>query len=109
MRARSIIVEGSRERPFRGGEYRARRLLLRPTRERPTLALPLDHIPSSKGVAFLVEWGTDDFTQRMDGIRRAYPDGQELLITERSGSPVFKSYLVENPVLVATSPGAPRD
>jgi Phosphotransferase enzyme family len=40
--ARSIIVEGSRERPFRGGDYEARRLLLRPTRERPTLALPLD-------------------------------------------------------------------
>jgi hypothetical protein len=41
-RARSIIVEGSRERPFRGGPYGVRRLLLRPTRERPTLALPLD-------------------------------------------------------------------
>jgi hypothetical protein len=39
--ARSIIVEGSRERPFRGSDYQARRLLLRPTRERPTLALPL--------------------------------------------------------------------
>ncbi|MBA3432487.1 MAG: hypothetical protein H0U08_00165 [Actinobacteria bacterium] len=42
MGARSIIVEGSRERPFHGSDYRARRLLLRPTRERPTLALPLD-------------------------------------------------------------------
>jgi hypothetical protein len=41
-RARSIIVEGSREGAFRGGDYEARRLLLRPTRERPTLALPLD-------------------------------------------------------------------
>ena len=40
--ARSIIVEGSRERAFRGTEYGARRLILRPTRERPTLALPLD-------------------------------------------------------------------
>jgi hypothetical protein len=40
--ARSIIVEGSRERSFRGTDYRARRLLLRPTRERPTLALPFD-------------------------------------------------------------------
>ena len=40
--ARSIIVEGSRERPFRGGDYQVRRLLLRPTRVRPTLALPLD-------------------------------------------------------------------
>jgi hypothetical protein len=42
LKARSIIVEGSRERPFRGGSYQARRVLLRPTRERPTLALPLD-------------------------------------------------------------------
>jgi hypothetical protein len=42
-RARSVIVEGSRERPFRGGVYQARRLLLRPTRKCPSLALPLDH------------------------------------------------------------------
>lgn len=42
MRAESVIVEGAAERPFRGGEYLTRRLLLRPTRERPTLALPLD-------------------------------------------------------------------
>ena len=41
-RARSIIVEGSREHALRGGEYRLQRLLLRPTRERPTLALPLE-------------------------------------------------------------------
>ena len=41
-RARSIIVEGARERQFHGDDYQARRLLLRPTRERPTLALPLD-------------------------------------------------------------------
>ena len=40
--ARSIIVEGSRERELRGSDYLVRRLLLRPTRERPTLALPLD-------------------------------------------------------------------
>jgi hypothetical protein len=40
--ARSIIVEGSRERLFDGTDYGVRRLLLRPTRERPTLALPLD-------------------------------------------------------------------
>ena len=73
------------------------------------LALPLERIPTGKGAAFLVERGIDDYTQRMDAIRRAYPGGQELLITEVSGSPVFTSYLVENPVLVATSPSAPRD
>jgi hypothetical protein len=40
--ARSIIVEASRERPLRQADYQTRRLVLRPTRERPTLALPLD-------------------------------------------------------------------
>ena len=48
LRAESVIVEGVAERSFRGGEYRARRLMLRPTRERPTLALPLDQpVPAS--------------------------------------------------------------
>jgi hypothetical protein len=42
LSADSVIVEGAAERPFRGGEYLARRLLLRPTRERPSLGLPLD-------------------------------------------------------------------
>jgi hypothetical protein len=41
-RARSVIVEGARERPLRPGAYRTSRVLLRPTRRRPTLALPLD-------------------------------------------------------------------
>jgi 4-amino-4-deoxy-L-arabinose transferase-like glycosyltransferase len=73
------------------------------------LALPLEHIPSSKGVAFLVENGADDFAQRMAAIRDAYPDGRETVISERPGRPTLTSYLVENPVLVATSPGATRD
>jgi hypothetical protein len=41
-RARSIILEGSGERAFDNGHFRTRRFLLRPTRQRPTLALPLD-------------------------------------------------------------------
>jgi hypothetical protein len=40
--ARSIIVEGSCGRFSRAEDYEAQRLLLRPTRERPTLALPLE-------------------------------------------------------------------
>jgi hypothetical protein len=40
--ARSIIIEGSRERALNGSDYDARRILLRPTRARPTLALPLE-------------------------------------------------------------------
>jgi hypothetical protein len=58
MGARSIIVEGSSERRFRGGDYETRRLLLRPTRERPTLALPLDQ-PSSASYA-LERWSVID-------------------------------------------------
>src|ERR1051326_1881186 len=41
-RALSVIVEGSRTHSFRAAGRPTRRLLLRPTRERPTLALPLD-------------------------------------------------------------------
>src|SRR5512133_3162462 len=40
--ARSIILEGSRERSLTEGANGVRRLLLRPSRDRPTLALPLD-------------------------------------------------------------------
>ncbi len=73
------------------------------------LALPLDRIPSSKGVAFLVENGAADFAQRMVTIRTAYPDGLETVLSARPGIPTFTSYLVENPVLTATNPGAMRD
>jgi hypothetical protein len=56
--ARSIIVEGSSERSFASGAYGTGRLLLRPTRERPTLALPLDQ-PAS--VAYALErWSVVD-------------------------------------------------
>jgi Phosphotransferase enzyme family len=67
-RARSIIVEGSRERPFR--DYQVRRLLLRPTRERPTLALPLDQ-PAPVSYA-LERWSVVDRrwkTARMQAAR----------------------------------------
>ena len=40
--AHSIIVEGAGERPLRDRSYEAWRVLLRPSRERPTLALALD-------------------------------------------------------------------
>lgn len=64
--ARSIIVEGARERTFHGSDYRAHRLLLRPTRERPTLALPLDQ-PAP--VAYALErWSVVD--RRWKAIRK---------------------------------------
>jgi hypothetical protein len=68
-RARSIIVEGSRERPFRGGDYQARRLLLRPTRERPTLALPLEQ-PSPVSYA-LERWSVLDRRWKVARMRAA--------------------------------------
>jgi hypothetical protein len=70
LKARSIIVEGSRERPFRGSDYQARQLLLRPTRERPTLALPLDQ-PAPVSYA-LERWSVVDRrwkTARMQAAR----------------------------------------
>jgi hypothetical protein len=68
-RARSIIVEGSRERPFQGGDYHARRLLLRPTRERPTLALPLDQ-PAPVSYA-LERWSVVDRRWKTARMRTA--------------------------------------
>jgi hypothetical protein len=56
--AQSIIVEGSCERLFRGGAFHVRRLLLRPTRTRPTLALPLDQ-PATVSYA-LERWSVVD-------------------------------------------------
>jgi hypothetical protein len=67
--ARSIIVEGSRERPFHEGDYEARRLLLRPTRERPTLALPLEQ---PKPVSYALErWSVVDRRWKTARMRTA--------------------------------------
>jgi Phosphotransferase enzyme family len=67
--ARSIIVEGSRRRPFREGGYEARRLLLRPTRERPTLALPLEQ-PAPVSYA-LERWSVVDRRWKRARMRAA--------------------------------------
>lgn len=56
--APSVIVEGARERRLQDAGFRAWRLLLRPTRERPTLALPLDQ-PSAVSYA-LERWSVVD-------------------------------------------------
>jgi hypothetical protein len=68
-KARSIILEGSLERPFRGSDYQARRLLLRPTRERPTLALPLDQ-PGPVSYA-LERWSVVDRRWKLARMRAA--------------------------------------
>lgn len=77
MGAGSVIVEGLAERPFRSGEYRVRRLMLRPTRERPTLALPLDQpVPTSYA---LETWSVIDRrwkTARMHAARALVARGR---------------------------------
>jgi hypothetical protein len=68
-RALSIIVEGSRERPFRGGDYQARQFLLRPTRERPTLALPLEQ---TEPVSYALQrWSVVDRRWKVARMRAA--------------------------------------
>jgi hypothetical protein len=68
--ARSIIVEGARERPFRRGAYRTSRVLLRPTRQRPTLALPLDQ-PAPASYA-LERWSVVDRRWKRARMRAAH-------------------------------------
>jgi hypothetical protein len=109
-RARSIIVEGSRERPFRAGDYQARRLLLRPTRERPTLALPLDQ-PAPVSYA-LERWSVVDRrwkTARMRAARALvsrglFPSWASPVVTvatHAAGPPAF--------VAAASELGVPSD
>jgi 4-amino-4-deoxy-L-arabinose transferase-like glycosyltransferase len=73
------------------------------------LGLPLERIPNSKGVAFLVENSAGDYAARMDAIHRGYPAGHEEVLFERPDSPVFTSYLVEHAELMAANPGASLD
>jgi hypothetical protein len=107
--ARSIIVEGSRERPF-GGGYRTGRLLLRPTRERPTLALPLDQ-PAPVSYA-LERWSVVDRrwkTVRMRAARLLVSRG----VFPRWASPLLTiaTRAAGPPTLVAAAGelGVPRD
>jgi hypothetical protein len=74
-----------------------------------SLDLPLAAVPTDKGVAFLVENGVTDYDQRMAALERTYPNGKQMVHAQRSGSPVFTSYLVENVELVAANPSAARN
>jgi hypothetical protein len=94
-RARSIIVEASRERPFREGDYHARRILLRPTRERPSLALPLDQ-PTPVSYA-LERWSIVDRRWKKARMRAARA------LTARGAFPSWASPVVT----VATSASGP--
>jgi hypothetical protein len=70
MRARSVIVEGSiAARRLRRGDCLTRRLVLRPTRARPTLALPLDQpVPVSYA---LEAWSVTDRRWKTARLRAA--------------------------------------
>jgi hypothetical protein len=109
-RAQSIIIEGSLERPFRGGDYRARRLLLRPTRSRPTLALPFDQ-PAPVSYA-LERWSVVDRRWKAARMRAAralvvrglFPSWASPVLTvatRTAGPPMF--------VAAAGDLGVPRD
>jgi 4-amino-4-deoxy-L-arabinose transferase-like glycosyltransferase len=73
------------------------------------LALPLDRIPSTKGVAFVVENAADDYARRMAAIEAAYPGGHAQVIDQRPGVPLLTGYLVDNAELAAANPAATRD
>ena len=108
--ASSIIVEGARERTFRGGGYRVQRLLLRPTRERPTLALPLDQ---SAATSYALErWSVVDRRWKAARMRAAR------LLVSRGSFPSWASPVVtvatrtpDQPALVAAAGelGVPGD
>jgi hypothetical protein len=107
--ARSLIVEGARERPLRPG-YRTSRLLLRPTRQRPTLALPLDQ-PSRASYA-LERWSVVDRrwkAVRMHTARTLVSHG----VFPSWGSPIVTVATREDgpPALVSAAGdlGIPRD
>jgi hypothetical protein len=67
--ARSIILEGSRERALNGADYRPSRVLLRPKRDRPTLALPLEQ-PAAVSYA-LAHWSVVDRRWKRARVRAA--------------------------------------
>ena len=107
--ARSIIVEGAGERRLRGGGY-ARRVLLRPSRERPTLALALDQ---PEAVSYALEhWSVIDrrwklaraHAARALASRRLLPAWASPVVTIATNAP-------GPPALVATACalGVPRD
>jgi hypothetical protein len=93
--ARSVIVEGARERTLRPASYRTSRVLLRPTRQRPTLALPLDQrAPTSYA---LERWSLVDRRWKEARMRSAR------LLVSRGLFPAWGSPIVT----VATREGGP--
>jgi len=107
---RSVIVEASREGPLRRRDFRTRRLLLRPTRGRPTLALPLDR---PQPVLYAVErWSVVDRrwkSARMRGARMLVSRG---MFPSWASPVVTVATRAEGPptlVAAARELGVPRD
>jgi len=109
-RALSIIVEGSRERPFRSGDYEASQFLLRPTRERPTLALPLEQrAPISYAVQ---RWSVVDRRWKVARMRAARVLVSRGLFPSWASPVVTVATRAEGPprlIAAATELGVPRD
>ncbi|MBI2940171.1 MAG: glycosyltransferase family 39 protein [Chloroflexi bacterium] len=74
-----------------------------------SLVLPLQRIPSNKGIAFLVDYGAPDYAQRMAQIRQVYPGGREQLHKTVRDFPLFGSYVVEHEAVVAANPRAAQE
>jgi hypothetical protein len=108
--ARSIIVEGAGERRLRRGPYSARRVLLRPSREWPTLALALDQ-PETVSYA-LKHWSVVDRrwklararTARLLASRRLLPAWASPVVTVATHAPGPPAILS-----AACQHGVPRD
>jgi hypothetical protein len=95
-RPRSIILEGSRERALSDGAYGVRRLLLRPSRDRPTLALPLDQ---PRAVSYALEhWSVVDRRWKRARVRAA----RDLL-----SHGLFPSWASPVVTVATQEPGAP--
>ena len=67
------------------------------------LPMPLDRVPSNKGVVFIVRWPTD---ARLAAIKAAYPRGQLAVHNSNDGFAQFTSYRVERVELLAAAPDA---
>jgi hypothetical protein len=74
-------------------------------RDRP-LAVPLQRVPSTKGVVF-VDPAADD--PRFSNVRAAYPSGVLEEHRDNHGAIAFYSYRVDHGSLVSAAPGAAID
>lgn len=108
--ARSIILEGSAVRMLRSSGYRTRRLVLRPTRERPTLALPLDQ-PTAVSYA-LENWSVVDRRWKRARLRAARALASHGLFPSWASPVVTAATLDGNPPLLVAAAcdlGVPND